>query len=209
MFRRARVSLRSALIAGLAAVWLGAACAGLGLVAAYANRPGIDARAPRRWPEGSRLVRDPTRANLVMLVHPGCPCSRASLEELDRMLARSRGRVAAHVVFLKPSELPDGWERTDLWQRAASIPGVRVWRDDGGEVARFGAATSGQVVLYDATGALLFSGGITPSRGHEGDNAGRDTVVALLEGRRESTTRTPVFGCSLRDPGGPGAIDGL
>src|SRR5689334_21150915 len=190
MFRRARVSFRGALIAALAGVWLAAASAGLGLVTAYANHPGDDARAPERWPADSRLARDTTRANLVMLVHPGCPCSRASLEELDRVLARLPGRLAAHVVFLKPSGLPDGWEQTDLWRRAASIPGVRVWRDDDGvEATRFGAATSGQVIIYDAGGALIFSGGITPSRGHEGDNAGRDAVIALLDGRREAAPR--------------------
>src|SRR5689334_24929893 len=97
MFRGGRGSFRGALIGALAGVWLAAACAGLGLVTAYANRPGPDARAPERWPEGSRLSRDTTRANLVMLVHPGCPCSRASLEELDRLLARSRGLVATQV----------------------------------------------------------------------------------------------------------------
>ena len=42
--------------------------------------------------------------------------------------------------------------------------------------------TSGQVVVYDAKGALLFSGGITAARGHMGDNAGRDRITALLRG---------------------------
>ena len=37
---------------------------------------------------------------------------------------------------------------------------------------RFGAETSGQTLLYDRDGRLLFSGGTTGSRGHDGDNAG-------------------------------------
>ena len=48
--------------------------------------------------------------------------------------------------------------------------------DDGAEARRFGAETSGQTLLYDARGALAFSGGITGARGHAGDNAGRASL---------------------------------
>lgn len=41
-------------------------------------------------------------------------------------MSESVGRVVAHVLFLKPSDMEEGWERTDLWRRAASIPGVAV-----------------------------------------------------------------------------------
>ena len=203
-------SRRRILTAALGAVWTVCVCAGLVILLDYANRPGVAAAPPGRWPEGSRLERATDHATLVMLLHPGCPCSRASVEELDRLMARSRGEVTTHVLFFKPRELPDGWERTDLWRKAAAIPGVRVWRDDDGfEASLFRAATSGQVIVYDAGGSLLFSGGITPSRGHAGDNAGRDTVVALLTGSgAPAAARTPVFGCSLRDPGSD-PTDGL
>ena len=66
----------------------------------------------------------------------------------------------------------------------------------GAITAAFGAFTSGQVFLYGTSGELLFSGGITGSRGHEGDNAGRDAVESLLD-RRNAPAHTPVFGCSL------------
>jgi len=72
--------------------------------------------------------------------------------------------------------------------------------DDGVEAARFGAATSGQVILYDRDGRLLFSGGITASRGHAGDNDGRDAIVSLLGGGRGTRHSSPVFGCSLLEP---------
>ncbi len=76
---------------------------------------------------------------------------------------------------------------------------MRVIRDDGALMAAaFGAETSGQVFLYDAQGSLRFSGGITESRGHVGDNAGRAAVEQLLQGKAPVKTRTPVFGCSLR-----------
>ena len=76
---------------------------------------------------------------------------------------------------------------------------VLVDRDaDGVEAARFGAKTSGQALLYAADGRLLFHGGLTPSRGHEGDNEGLRRVTAILDGKA-ARDESPVFGCSLRD----------
>jgi hypothetical protein len=54
-------------------------------------------------------------------------------------------------------------------------------------------------VLYNSDGQLLFSGGITGARGHEGDNAGEDLVIAGLNGQNVGFQHTPVFGCSLQD----------
>jgi hypothetical protein len=62
---------------------------------------------------------------------------------------------------------------------------------------RFGASTSGQTLLYNMAGRLVFNGGITIARGHSGSNDGRDAVVALLSGLVPMHTITPVFGCSL------------
>ena len=186
----------------LLGAWILAACAGLRVLWTYENGAGVAAEPPARWPAESRLARTPGRPTLVVLLHPGCPCSRATVDELDRLMAEADGRLAVHVLFYKPHDFADGWERTDLWTKAAAIPGAHVSRDDDGtEARRFGAATSGQVVLYDARGALRFSGGITPARGHAGDNAGRSAIVASLsETAPAASARTPVFGCSLRDP---------
>jgi len=154
--------------------------------------------APADWPADSRIARAPDRPTLVMLVHPHCPCSRASLAELDRIMTRVSGRLSAHVLFVLPSGVSEGWERGASWDSIARVPGVLVHVDDGGrEAARFGAFTSGQTVLYDAHGQLRFSGGITPARGHEGDSAGADAVVAVVQGAAPAAPRTPVFGCSL------------
>jgi hypothetical protein len=107
------------------------------------------------------------------------------------------------VLFVAPSGVPEGWERSDTWARAAEIPGVEVIRDPRGALAaRFGATVSGHTVVYDAAGHLVFQGGITPARGHEGDNVGRSAIVAMLGTRgapRASTTRTPTFGCELAE----------
>jgi hypothetical protein len=75
---------------------------------------------------------------------------------------------------------------------------VTVVRDDDGRHAKqFGAATSGQTLLYDQDGALVFSGGITGARAHAGDNLGRQSLVALLNRQPAARTGTSVFGCPL------------
>ena len=133
-----------------------------------------------------------------MAAHPHCPCTRASIGELNALMARTGGTLEAIVLFERPDAMPDGWERSDLWESAAAIPGVRAVRDvNGVEAARFGALASGQTMVYGADGALLFSGGITGARGHMGDNAGRSAIVALAHGDVPAVSRTPVFGCAL------------
>jgi hypothetical protein len=135
-----------------------------------------------------------------MFAHPHCPCSRSSIGELNRLLTRCEGPTAVHVLFIRPKEVADGWTETSLRKSAEAIPGVDVQLDPLGEEARrFGAESSGYVVLYSPEGRLLFSGGITAGRGHAGDNAGENFVVAALNSQKASLKRTPVFGCSLLD----------
>jgi hypothetical protein len=182
-----------------AALWLTSAAGGLWVLWAWDNQPGASAHALVQWPADSGLVRETGTPTIVMLLHPQCTCSRATVTELAEILARARTRPKTYVFFLKPAGFADGWEQTDLWRAAAALPGVTVIRDDDGKkAARFGAETSGQTFLYDADGALLFSGGITGARAHAGENAGRTSVLALLN--RAETGRsatTSVFGCPL------------
>ena len=81
----------------------------------------------------------------------------------------------------------------------AAIPhAVRVIDKSGEEAAQFGARTSGFVVVYGPDDKLRFSGGITGSRGHAGDNVGRRAVIAALAGGHPPAH--PVFGCGLQTP---------
>ena len=181
-----------------AGCWLTATVAGLGVVWAYENRPGAAAHAPQRWPEHTTLVSAADRPTLVLLAHPQCTCTRATLEELREVLTRAPQHPKTYVLFLRPTAFEAGWVQTDLWRLAAALPDVTVLRDDdGAEARRFGVATSGQTVLYDAAGALAFSGGITGSRGHVGANAGEASLVALLAQARPERRETNVFGCPL------------
>lgn len=178
--------------------WLAACSAGLGGLWAYKIQAGPAASAPPLWPAGLGLARAPGAPALVLLAHPRCPCTKASLEQLGWLLARASGRARATVVFVKPSGALPGWERSETWRAAQAIPGVAVVSDEGGWRARgFGARVSGQLLVYDADGRLAFSGGITSARGHLGDNAGRSAALAALRSERPESAKAPVFGCGL------------
>jgi len=138
------------------------------------------------------------RPTLVFVAHPQCTCTQASLDELEEVLARSPTHPKTYVLFLRPLVFEPGWGKTDLWRRAAALPDVTVLRDDDGrEAHRFGVETSGQTLLYDGRGTLIFSGGITGSRGHAGDNAGESALVDLLTRGQADRRGTSVFGCPL------------
>ena len=178
--------------------WAMACVGGLTALARYQATAGVAAPAGD-WPAGSRLRLAGGGDTLLVFVHPKCPCSRATLENLAVLLAHCPpGRVTATVLLVRPADAPDGWDRTDLATAAAGIPGVTTAVDVGGrEAAAFGAATSGQAVLFDPAGRLVFRGGLTPGRGHAGDNAGSDAVRAAAAGDAPDVTATPVFGCPL------------
>lgn len=172
----------------------------MALVWSYNHRPGEAAAAPDRWPTDSHVPRA-SGYTLVMLAHPKCPCTRATVEELSKLMTHTEGRLNAFVLFVKPRGVLNDWDNTDLWQSASAIPGVTVLNDDDGvEAMRFDAHVSGQVMVYDREGKLVFQGGITESRGQMGDNAGRSAIEAQVNRGVSDRDRTVVFGCPLFDP---------
>jgi len=184
------------MIVGIA--WLAGVSAGLAWLANYANRPGIAAEAPQEWPAASAIRRDSQRPTLVMLAHPQCDCTRASLAELAELIARAAHRPKTVVVFIRPPGVGEHWEETALWRAASRIPDTTVVRDEDGREARnFRSQTSGQTLLYSANGRLRFSGGTTIARGHLGDNDGLFAILQILDGKAPGRTQTPVYGCSL------------
>lgn len=184
----------------ICALWLSAACAGAWGLLKYENTPTAAAETPSQWPNESQITRKSDRPTLLMFAHPHCPCTEASVGELNRLLVRCQGPVAVHVLFIQPREVAEDWTKTSLRKSAEAIPGTDVQLDpDGTEAHRFGAESSGYVVLYGADGKLLFNGGITGARGHAGDNAGENVVVALVNGQHVELKHTSVFGCSLHN----------
>ena len=193
--------MRGNVVIGLAAViWLAAIAAGYRRVLAYSMTPGAAATPPVRWPSSIRFQRNAGGPTVVMLAHPRCPCTRASLTELNEIMLRAPD-ARGYVFFLRPDGFDRDWAKSDTWRSAQRIPRLTsIVDDDGVEAARFGAHTSGQVIVYDKAGKLAFSGGITPSRGHVGESAGETRVAALLAGKTVPVDNSYVYGCALDSP---------
>src|SRR5690606_30657808 len=128
---------------------------------------------------------------------PRCPCTAASISELDRFLSRTGPRFASTVVFVVPPAVEEDWADTANVDAAGRLPYTEVRLDDGRLAETFGAKTSGAAFVFDTDGALLFHGGLTASRGHEGLSAGIDALGAIASGRRPAAPNCPVFGCRL------------
>jgi hypothetical protein len=201
--------LRTWHIAVVAGTWIAAVAYGQRVLLNYDFAAAPAANAPAQWPAESSLPRSHGLPTIVMVAHPHCPCTRATIEELAIVMARLHNRATADVVFVHPRGFADAWQKTDLWQSAVRIPGVSVYSDlDAVEAARFGALASGQTFLFAADGKLLFSGGIVPFRGHAGDNPGRTAILSLVSTGTAKVQQTSVYGCSLHDPERAAAMDG-
>jgi hypothetical protein len=184
----------------LSALWLAGLATGFAALGRFESQVGASASAPRSWPESAAIQRDPDRPTLLVFAHPRCPCTSATIEELNRLLTHAADRVRTLVVFYSDSTLGEDWVRSPSFESAARIPGVTVVPDELGVTARaFGARTSGQVCLYDRNGRLAFAGGITPARGHVGESAGGAALRALIEDGVGAPS-APVFGCDLLGP---------
>ena len=185
-------------IAAVVMLWLLLVAGGMVSLEAYKSAAGAQVPAPADWPAASRLPRVAGLKTLVMMSHPKCPCTRASLAELETLLSQYRERLTVYVLFVQPKDVSHEWTKTDLWQAASRINGVHALVDDNStEADRFKGLTSGQVVLYDAEGRLEFTGGITGARGHVGDNLGLKRLLAILRGEETDRSDSPVFGCPL------------
>ncbi|MBL8910076.1 MAG: RedB protein [Archangium sp.] len=185
---------------GLLAGWALAVALTFVGIARYKSEPGLPAAAPARWPEASGLPRTAGMATVLLFAHPRCPCTRASILELNEVMNRAdvRQRARAVVVFFQSDA---SVERSDLWKFVSQMPSTDIALDASQvERHRFGARTSGQVEVFDAEGALVFSGGITGSRGHAGLNVGRTDLIAAVTGPAGEAAH-PVYGCGLDEPG--------
>lgn len=184
---------------GLIAGWAAACAAGIGALADYSLAPGEASAVSARWPVDSGLLPAADRPTLILAAHPQCPCTRATLDELAIIRAQAGDRLEIRVLFV---DLAGVETRGSLWRQAAAIPGVEPLVDPGGRTAAsFGAKVSGHAMVYAPDGRLLYSGGLTPARGHAGYNRGRSAVLAISRGAAvEPHASVPALGCGLRGP---------
>ena len=178
---------------------------GLYRMAAYASTPGSAGLTPRTWPKTTSIEPAQDAPTLLMFLHPRCPCSGASVGAL-RALLLENPRAVARIVIYVPERPDPEWTDTELWNEARALPNVTTLADAAGaEAMRFGATTSGEVLVYDRNGSLQFEGGITPGRGEEGDCLGRRAAGDALAQRPVPHASAPVFGCALFEIGSSAA----
>lgn len=186
-----KISLIAIPLLGLASLLLG-----VRQMDSFDMTAGETGTAPASWPSGSPLVRRAGGPTLLVFAHPQCKCTEATIKELREILFEADNPIDTRVFFE-----PEGQAEARLWDETALIPRTTVaWDKEGEEAKRFGARTSGTVVLYSESGRLLFHGGITAARGHEGANRGAETLLASLLNKNRSFHKFPVFGCALGEP---------
>lgn len=186
----------------IAIVWGVLVLLGYGIMVVYSTSPAKSAVTAVHFPQASSLSRG-SDLTLITFLHPQCPCSRATVSELQELLAQNefQSNLTIYAVVSRPSGCSADFTRGAILDSLSSMKNVQVVIDkDDVESQRFGARASGQTLLFDAQGKCLFSGGITAARGEVGDNAGVNALRQYLAGTTTTTTttkQTPVFGCSL------------
>lgn len=190
------------LVCGL--LWLVLIGAGSKSLIDYASAAAPARAHPLTWPVESGVAPPADRPLVLMFLHPHCPCSRASVTNLERLMARAGSRMRVCVLFTQPPGAPPDWARSTLADHIRTIPGVETFVDvQAAEAERFGIETSGHVLVYGPDGVLVFSGGLTAARGHEGDSIGLDTLIAYALTGRAPRARTEAFGCRLHGAQAP------
>lgn len=195
----------------LITLWLFAVASGLMVMTVYSTKPGNAERTLTAWPESSVLKRPPHTKTVLFYLHPHCPCSHATVRELERVVAEAPHVFVQAICFVPEGESIESWCQGSLFDSAQRLSKSTPFADSGGmEAKRFGISTSGHVMLFDELGNLRFSGGVTSGRGHEGENRGSLALKSQLgtlptsrshEARelKHHVSTFLVFGCSINE----------
>ncbi|UUO05231.1 hypothetical protein M4951_17835 [Blastopirellula sp. J2-11] len=187
----------------LSAIFVGwgvAICAAWWSMTAYSYQIDGEAQSIAAWPSDSNLTLADDRPTVLLFLHPRCPCSAASLTELEQAISDTPAARKPRVLVIAtvPTQYDDQWTGASNVERGKRLPNASVVFDIGGvESNKFGVASSGHVMAFASSGDLLFTGGVTESRGHAGNNVGRASLVNALTGAAFPTAKPPVFGCRL------------
>lgn len=183
---------------GVGIIWAALVAVGFFQLWKYDTEPGLLGMAPPHWPADSQLKLSKTGSTLVVFAHPRCPCTRASLEELSKLMEEIHNKAVVKIVFYKPEKFGIDWVKTDLWEKAKKISNAENFIDvTGKEIELFQAKTSGQVYVYDKDSSLVYSGGITRGRGHVGPSRGSQVIKKYVFDGVIEESGVSVFGCSL------------
>ena len=183
-------------------LFFGTGVSGIGMLTVYSLRPGangnvsIDSVRQEMQRVGAVCA---TRPSVVVFYHPRCSCTTSSVRMLERLTSCCRPSPQITGYAFCPLSESDKWIDTPLTRKIRSLPRSRVIVDRGGAVCdRTGVSVSGHVLVIDTLGNVSFSGGITPSRAHEGDSAAGAQFERCLN-RPCAYSAWPVFGCHIND----------
>ena len=190
--------LNSKKLTVLTLVWSLAVVCGMSSVISYSNTPGEKNSPPNLLPQEAPISINDNNYQLFMFIHPKCPCTRSSIRELERIITSCPEDITITFYCFAPSDKNENWINTDIVKSAQAIPRSTIISDVDGRLAKsFDAKTSGHVLLYHPNGSLLFSGGITAGRGHEGDNIGRTFITDVVKNKSSKRTQCFTYGCSI------------
>lgn len=181
-------------------LWLVLILVGFSSMIVYASLPGKTSVSLTTWPQDLAFQPAPHRACLVFFMHPRCPCTKASLNQLKELFLLSPDcPFDVKVLVFDPTNREQDWTQTLLLAEAKRLPHTDIVFDtDGKQAQRLGAFTSGHVLLFDADRNLVFSGGITPSRGHIGNCDGFSYLSQWILGGSTSGQKTAAtYGCPI------------
>src|SRR5436305_11811773 len=108
---------KNACLPALVCLWgllVGAGFVGLW---SYGATPGESEAPPGHWPSASSIALR-SRPTLILFAHPLCPCTRATLTELQNLLEVSGDRLQTHVIFIAPVAADASWQDAELCLRA-------------------------------------------------------------------------------------------
>lgn len=178
-------------------IWIGLVMGGLWSLENFSGSAGKSTRAPASLPLESRLVSKSGKPLFLVFIHPKCSCSHATYIELKKLKPYLQG-VEVKVIFNLFDQQSTDWSKTDLWEKFSSLPDVEMVIDSKSrETKIYQVTTSGHAFLYDEKLRLVFSGGLTPSRGHEGQTNGQIFVKSWLKNRSSQSFIEKVFGCDF------------
>ncbi len=135
---------------------------------------------------------------ILLFVHPRCPNTIATVRQLRNILLHDKYEVSVRMIVICPPGCSESWFETPLLEEARRIEDLEVILDYGGVLSkRYGALTSGMLLVYNERNNLVFQGGITPTLGHEGECSGKRSLEQSLTGKTPDEKHAAVFGCPL------------
>jgi len=174
-------------------VWTGLVLSGLTGLSLYSHTPNVEHLRQTEWNE---VLLGPRSEGytLIYLLHPQCPCTLASNFEIQRILQREYPDLNILTII-----------RTNDTTISSPIGGDILYDANGYLSRTLGINTSGHVILYNSEGNAIYSGGVTPSRGHRGNSFGGHSLRQLLsknpnnDQSENNTTTYFTYGCKLNE----------